>query len=222
MALATDKSLFLHIPKTGGIWVRYAIKKLGIKFWEIGDQHAHFPKYGEKSRLLAFHDDEYYKEKYIFTFVRHPLSWYQSRWAFRMKHGWKPGLHPLDYNCASNDFRIFVKNVLNYSPRGWVTIEYLNYLDNTPKPIDFIGKTENLTKDLITALTLAGEDFDPEIIKQLPRANDSDLDGKSSSYWATYTEDLMRGVIAAESTIISRYYHDYVIDKDKWCRPSPY
>lgn len=222
MALATEKSLFLHIPKTGGMFVRSVFKALGIEHWEIGDIHSHFPRENESGRLLSYHPLEYYKDKFIFAFVRHPLSWYQSRWTFRMKLGWKPTLHPLDFHCASNDFELFVRNALNYKPTGWVTEEYFTYLETMPWPINFVGRSENLVGDVIKALDLAGEQVDPVKITNLPRANESDLDGKSSRYWAPYTEDLAQKVVIAESQVISRYYHDYDTDLKDWCRMRPY
>lgn len=214
MALATDKSLFLHIPKTGGIWIRHVFKVCGIPYYEISDQHAHFP------HLLNYQSEQFYKDHYIFTFIRHPLTWYQSRWAFRVKHGWR-AQHPLDFNCASNDFHVFIENVLNYKPNGWVTWEYLNYIDLAPK-IDFVGKMENLVDDTIYALRSAGEKFSENAVRSIPRINDSDMDGKSSKYWAIYTLELANRVMAVESEIIRRYYYNTNFNPNILCGPCPY
>jgi hypothetical protein len=209
VALATSNMLFLHIPKTGGMWVRRVFEVLEIPHWEIGDQHSHFPRQGEGSaRLLSFYSEEYYKTKFIFTFVRHPLSWYQSRWAFRIKHGWRPMLHPLDYHCASNDFRMFMENVLKYRPTGWVTEEYNNYTNYQSCPINFIGKHETIVDDLIQAFRAAGVKVDENKIRKIPKVNDSDLDGKSSKYWAPYDIRLAERVVAADSFVVSKYYHN--------------
>lgn len=222
MALVADKFMFLHIPKTGGMWIRHAIKVLGIDHFEVADQHTHFTKNGENDRLLAAHSKEFYKNKFIFSFVRHPLSWYQSRWAFRMKHGWRPSLHPLDFNCASNDFAVFVDNAIRYRPTGWVTEEYTNFIDNVPWPINFIGRCENIVEDLITALKLSGEDVDESLVRSIPKINDSDLDGKPPKFWAPYTIELIDRVLATESVPITRYYSDYKLEIDAWCKPRPY
>jgi len=215
MALATDKCIFLHIPKTGGIWIRHVFKVCGIPHYEIGEQHSHFPF------LFNLQPPEFYKNHYIFTFVRHPLTWYQSRWAFRVKYGWR-AQHPLDFNAASNDFHVFIENVLNYKPNGWVTWEYLNYIDEVPNKIDFVGRMENLVEDTIFALRAAGERFSENAVRSIPRINDSDMDGHSSKYWATYTPALVDRVLAVDGEIIRRYYHGFTLDPSILCKPRPY
>lgn len=215
MALATNRSLFLHIPKTGGIWIRHVFKVCGIEHYEVGDQHSHFPS------LLNIHEEEFYKKRFVFAFVRHPLTWYQSRWAFRVKHGWRPQ-HPLDFNCASNDFHVFMENVLRYKPNGWVTWEYLNYIDEVPGKIGFIGRTENLINDTITALRMAGEDFNEKVVRSIPSMNDSDMDRYPSKHWATYTKELTERVMVVENEIIRRYYHNYDFNPNTLCKPRPY
>lgn len=200
MALILPKSIFLHIPKTGGIWVRNAIKRANIDTFEYGEQHSHF------NELLKYRDEQFYKKKFIFTFIRHPLSWYQSRWAFRIKHGWQMR-HPLDFNCASNDFCEFVKNCIEYKPEGWVSWLYQSFIDKAPKDV-FVGKQENLVGDLIDALHDAGEVFDEQLILDTNRTNVSDMHGKSSKDMAVYTTDLIDKILDIEKPIIDKYYSD--------------
>lgn len=200
MALILPKSTFLHIPKTGGIWVRNAIKRANINTVEYGEQHSHF------NELLKYRDKQFYKKKLIFTFIRHPLSWYQSRWAFRVKHGWRMR-HPLDFNCASNDFHVFVKNCIKHKPGGWVTWLYQSFIDNAPGDV-FVGKQENLANDLVKALENAGEVFDEELIRDTGKVNTSDMHGKSSKDMAVYTADLIDEVLDVEKFIIDKYYSD--------------
>lgn len=215
MALATDRSIFLHIPKTAGVLIRHIFKICKISYTELGEQHSHFPE------ILRYQSPEFFKDRFLFSFIRHPLTWYQSRWAFRVKHGWK-AQHPLDYNCASNDFHTFVENVLSYKPTGWLTWECQSFIDQCPRPIDFVGRVENLIEDIITVLTLAGEKFNPNTIKNCPRVNDSDMDGKSSKYWAVYTEKLAKRVLAVESEVINKYYSGFSLDFKSLCGPRPY
>ncbi len=205
MALVTARSVFLHIPKTCGQFIRNIFKLCKIPHEEIGDQHSFFPDLGRLQSL------DFFRKRFIFAFVRHPLTWYQSRWAFRVKQGWKAN-HPLDYNCASNDFATFVENALRYKPSGWLSWECRVFINNCPKPIDFVGRTENLVADVIAALTLAGEHFNPDLVKSCPRINDSDMDGYPSSYWAKYSIDLAQRVLMVEQDVLNRYYHDYQID----------
>lgn len=215
MALVTDRSVFLHVPKCAGIFIRHIYTIAKIPHYELGEQHSHFPE------ILRYKPEEFFKDKFIFSFVRHPLTWYQSRWAFRMKHGWK-AQHPLDFHCASNDFRVFVERLLNYKPTGWLTWECQSFIDQCPRPVDFVGRTENLVDDAIRALTMAGEVFNPDLVRKCPRINDSDLDGKPSKYWATYTSELSARVMAVESEVINRYYSNFVVDPNILSSPRPY
>lgn len=214
MALASDKFVFLHIPKTGGMWASSVLRKVSLTFM-LGHQHSHFPQ------LLEFNAEDWYNERFIFTIVRHPITWYQSVWAFRMKSGWKMN-HPLDANCASNDFHTFVSNVLSYKPDGWVTWLYDQYIQYVPNGIDFVAKIENGSRDLKTALSMTNIKYDENIIDNLPRINDSDMDGKSSKHWAKYTPELFDRVMAVESKAISRYYGNYDINPNDHVGPRPW
>ncbi len=215
MALVTDKSVFLHVPKCAGCTIRHAFKVCRIKHEEIGEQHSHFPE------LLTHRPEEFWKSRFLFSFVRHPLSWYQSRWAFRVKTGWK-ARHPLDYNCASNDFPVFVNNLLRYKPDGWFAWECRMFIDNCPKKIDFVGRSETVVDDLVTALTMAGEKFSERLIRTMPRVNDSDMGGHSSKHWARYDPTLAKRVMAVEREVIDRYYAGFEFNPNDLCGPRPY
>lgn len=203
--LIDDKAVFLHVPKTGGTWFRHAMSQNGIKFEEIGEQHNHFPY------ILNLMPNGFYDDKFIFAFVRHPLTWYQSRWVFRAQHGWHLE-HPLDFNCASNDFLDFLDRVFAYKPTGWLTHLYGMYINEIPNDIDFVGHTETLADDCVKVLKMIGVKFDEEKFRGTPRINQSGLDGMPSGYWAKYSSEWLDKVIVMEQTVISRYYVNYDIE----------
>jgi hypothetical protein len=208
MAIFTDRFLFLHIPKTGGMWVKSVLTSMGIPFQELGHQHEHFPS------LKCHKPADFFDSRFIFTFVRHPITWYQSRWAFRMKMGWQPK-HPLDWNCASNDFNNFVERAIGYHPGGWCSWEFSSYIDHTRpngKPlIDFVGRTENLADDLINALQKSGHDVNPDLIKSYHSINASTSDGRPSSELAKYDPSTFKKLISVEKEAIGRFYSDFVV-----------
>lgn len=210
MALILPKSIYLHAPKTAGMWIRAAIARAGIKTFEYGEQHSYFPE------LFRYATRSFYQRKLVFTFIRHPVTWYQSRWAFRMKTGWQMQ-HPLDWHCASNDFCRFVENCLNYRP-GWATWEYNNYIHGAPGLVRHVGRQESVVDDLITILREAGEEFDEALLKTTPRLNDSDISGLRSGDLARYTPELLDRVLLAEQETIRRYYQNYLIDPNSLCR----
>ena len=215
MAIATENSLLLHIPKTGGVFLKHAIDMAGLDYVDIGSQHEHFP------RLLKMQPRSFFENKLVYSFVRHPITWYQSRWTFRVKHGWQPK-HPLDYNCASNDFQRFLTKALEFKPDGWCTFLFDEYLKNEPDLIDFVGRTEHLVDDFLKVMKMANEKVDEDLVRSLPRANDSQLGEYGSKYWAKYSPELYRRVMAVEANVIQEYYYDMELDPEKFIGEQPY
>lgn len=197
MALIGKNFVFLHLPKTAGMWIRQLFKNLNIETYELGTQHMHFPD------LYQYESHKFFESKFIFTFIRHPKSWYQSRWSFRMKNGWQL-THPLDYNCASNDFNQFVKNAIRYKPDGWFSNECKSYL-NAPH-MDFVGKYENLEDDINNILTQLGFKYDNKLLRNIGKLNDSTIAGRDSSSFAIYEPKVEKQLLIVENYIISRYY----------------
>jgi hypothetical protein len=214
MAIISDKFVFLHIPKTGGVWATHAMRQVA-EIEMLGDQHNHFPA------LLDLRPEAWFKKKFIFTMIRHPISWYQSRWAFRIKHGWRME-HPLDYHCASNDFHQFVDNVLSFKPDGWVSWIYNTFIESVPGGIDYVARLENGADDLHTALLKSGVEHQKEQLSRLSRANDSDMGGYPSKHWAKYTDELFDRVMDVESHCINRYYPDYELDRNLYVGERPW
>ena len=199
MALVLPNSVFLHCPKTGGWWVRNAVRDLGIPTSELGHEHSNF-----KSGLLKLQPPEWWANRTVFLFVRHPLSWYQSIWAFRLKHGWSM-IHPLDFNCASNCFPTFVERALEWWPDGWVGRTFAEF-SGVPEDVRLVvGHQERLRQDLGDILRMTG-DIVGKLRMDTPPANDSNMDGLSSAELAVYPPELRRKVLRAERGMLGRWY----------------
>jgi hypothetical protein len=110
---------FVHLPKTGGFWVREVMRTSLPQGRELGRYHS-----------CALAD-----RRLSFTFVRHPVTWWQSFWAFRER---TPSWHP--------EWQRFKLGM--YS-------EYVDFYAS----VDFVGRTEHLAADLRTAYEMAGEAF---------------------------------------------------------------
>jgi hypothetical protein len=142
-------SRFLHIPKTGGSWVCTVLEKSGIG--ELA-----FTKLPHPIRRTSPGQG-----LFTFAFVRHPLTWFQSYWKYKFKTGhWNP-YRSLDAECRANTFHQFLDNVIEKCP-GFYSEYLLHFVGPPNNPIDFIGKQENLVEDLLTALDLAKEQYNPE------------------------------------------------------------
>lgn len=202
MALLTDKFLFLHIPKTGGSYVRECFKALGISGREIFHEHAFFPaieRHISRAELEG---------KLVICFIRNPVTWYKSRWSFRMQFGWRME-NPLDFNCASNDFNIFVNNCIDYAGGdiGWATKKMLNYIDSVPNYLKlFIGKAEYLEDDLLRSLVLSGSIEESVSLPKIPKINVCKVDGIDSQALATYDATTYKRMLECDGDFIRKFY----------------
>lgn len=150
--LSERKALFLHIPKTGGNWVRTALYLMGIEHHETKKKIP-----SSQSHAIPSHIDEDWN--FSFAFVRHPVAWYESYWKFqagvwkRFELGvWHP--HRCIDECSSDDFNLFVENCLREQP-SYVSRMYEWYLGPPNQTsVNFIGRTENLIEDFRRLLVL--------------------------------------------------------------------
>lgn len=215
MALVLPHSIFLHVPKTGGTWVRTAIDRAGIPNRESNR--------GQEPLGFRFHTDltnttdrgplnltfrrrpgTWYIPggRFCFAFVRNPLDWYRSYWAHRMRKGWKPR-HKIDSVCASDEFETFVGHMLEKFP-GYVSELYELYTGPEADEIGFVGRQENLVPDLIRALRDAGEPFDEGRIRETGPVNlGSELQAWSEK--SRYSPQLEEAVRRAEHRAMKRF-----------------
>lgn len=184
-----SRSVFFHIPKTGGVWVRRAIAHAGIRTWEIGNSPVLEGNTHNRMKDVST------QGRFTFAFVRHPLDWYVSYWSYRMLAGiWRRGM--LDA-CMADDFGRFMRNVLRRFP-GYLSGFYEEHLGPPPGMLHFVGRTENLAADLVRALRLAGENFDEEQLLATPRQN-------ISTIRPVYTPELREHVLRAEEKAMVRF-----------------
>jgi hypothetical protein len=197
--------LFYHIPKTGGVWVRETMRLMG---YELTLVHSDSEK-----RLLGLtvkhaHPSSVYENqkegKFTFAFVRHPLSWYRSFWAFR---SWKnnEGIQMPAEGVWDDDFCQFVNNVLDVYPGGFLTYFYGLYVGEDGKLLDFVGKQECLAVDLGRALRLAGIEFDDTVLYETMTWNVSDRGRKRQ---AQYDAETKARVLTCEQWVVETFYND--------------
>ncbi len=147
------------------------------------------------------------RSPYMFCFVRHPLRWYESFWRYMSKHKWPKLGNKYDVNnwhpkallngTENNDFNQFMRNVLTTRP-GFVTEMYGWY---TLPAVNFIGKQEYLTDDLIIVLKQLNVRFDEERIRKYHRVNSS----KTKSNKIVWDNQLLEEVTQLELAGIKRY-----------------
>ncbi len=149
---------FLHIPKTGGQWVRKALVRACPEAQDLerdkGSRHA----------ITA----DIKNLENPFCFVRHPLTWYQSYWSMRSENNsWDIGV-PIDSICRSDNFEHFIERVLErYEGVGNIYPLFQNWLNHC----NMVGKMEDLPYSLILILDIVEQEYDFGAIMALQRVN---------------------------------------------------
>jgi hypothetical protein len=202
---------FLHIPKTGGSWVTEVLDRQGLIRRRFSHEHA-----GIDLALTWFSRRRWLQaQPFMFCFVRNPLSWYESFFAYMSdpKVAWRkwgrsasgPGQrwHPNNMlnGCGSPDFNEFVRNVVRARP-GYVTELFGWY---AKPPISFVGKQESLAEDLIAVLRACGAQFNEDGVRQTPPVNSRVLERAIE-----WDPAVRREVIQLEYAAFRRFGYDPV------------
>lgn len=215
MAVLMPHSIFIHIPKTGGTWVRAVLPAAGIKCREVGPpggtniQVIHCSVRGLPQHLR--------KKRLIFSCIRHPVAWLKSRWSYaiergklkvKKKRGWLE-------NSLNEDLNVFIERALERNPSaparammhpiGWQYIDGI-WQDTLKKKDRAIGRTETIREDLMDFLRKAGEKFNPIVIEEFaPRR----VSGKKSKQ--RVSKELAQRVCDANQVLmeLGHYGTDY-------------
>jgi tetratricopeptide (TPR) repeat protein len=153
-------TLLLEVPKTGSTWLTAALAAAGVNHRQIGP--ARWRGHGD----LTVHPESH---AIVACFVREPISWYRSYFAYRIEHGWRPK-YTLDHLCESDSFTSFVRSACTQLP-GFLAGLYARYAGRPERQVTFVGRTEHLADDLVRLLHLAEEKFDENALRSVPPIN---------------------------------------------------
>lgn len=205
-------SIFIHMPKTGGTFIREHFNEQPGWFNTLGVGHGNME------------DFSLYRDLFAFTFIRNPVDWLVSYWnfyrivltrneAFDFQKAWADKSIAIGFTWTRwiqrgnpievlwhENVDVFLERLLEFAPNA-PDLAYRHFTYNT----DFIGKTENLTEDLIKALELAGEDMDlysPEIIQSWA---DDPRNAHEKPEGFQYNVGIMREILGKNPLIMSHY-----------------
>jgi len=202
MAILLPTATFLHIPKCGGTWVNHAMSAAGLPLQVVPPDNQHAVAATEG--------------RFVFTFVRHPLTWYPSFWRFRWNAAEYLEEGPteerlrayarqaaeaideclVDEHGRPRSFADFVEACLSRHP-GFLSHKYALYT----APAAFVGRQESLCADLLAALRQSRADFDPQAVRRTPKINEANL-----KFSADYPPGLARRLLAAEAAAVKEFY----------------
>jgi hypothetical protein len=191
MALIMQKSRFLHTPKTGGTWVRRAIRNARIVHASTEREQAHVDLTNCPGSGL-----------FTIAFVRHPWAWWKSYWVFKQKHGWDDK-NPFDRACGVDHFERFLVGVLENEP-GRCSQVFELFTGPSNREIEFVGRFERLVDDLIRGLSAAREVFDEEAIRRTRPENVGDY----QHYSTACSAEVRARILAAERPALERFGYD--------------
>jgi hypothetical protein len=210
MAVILANSVILHIPKTAGKYVRTVLDYNEIPYHQTS-RNTECAGMGKtlnglrSSHCIPRGDTEYESRKNRLVFVRHPLTWYMSYWAFRMRFKdtdkqwmyWRWDSE-FDQRCGDDDFNAFINKVLYMYPHGFLTAFYKHYTDEA----SWVGRMETVDRDLWMFL----HSFERVESISLPgvKVNLSHHDH------IKYTKRQAMDMMDAESDVVSAYEYDYV------------
>lgn len=149
--LARDGA-FLHVPKTGGSWVRAVLERNGLAGSSLGPEHTNR-----------------HSEKWAFCVFREPLAWWMSLWRFRNDTNFPPldGAHPL-YPLDSmheTDLLLFLARAIDEFP-GFCGSLFARYQWEA----DYVLALENLERHMALLANHVGW---PVLDMNIPPANTS-------------------------------------------------
>jgi hypothetical protein len=210
----TPRMRFLHVPKTGGTWVTEALMAAGVPCQILAPpRRDHYSEHGH----VSLEDAVPRSQLFDVAFVRHPLDWWRSFWAHRMREGWLFPDHEIDSRASSEDFDEFIAMVVERLP-GFLEVLFSRFIGPAAQPIDFIGRYERLSDDLALALRLAGEPFDEAALRSYPPRNVGDYE----RWGRHYDPDLALALALAERRTIDRFYPHERIPEQLVDRPLPH
>jgi len=188
MVRLLNNIIFSHIPKTGGCWIRQALYDNDL----ILDNNSLL-------HTTLFVLPPAIEKPTVFTFVRHPISWYESWFRYQTQEGWtdwncgKDYLHPCAplLDCGSTNFNKYIEKCLKKVP-GFVTSMYHMYTQFA----DYVGRQENLEGDFLRIMKMLKLDIIS--IDKLKR-------NVSPEMKIEWDKDLYQEVLSLEGGAIKQY-----------------
>ncbi len=221
--LLKNNSIFLHIPKTGGSYVKTFLLENDLiippfirkNSYRIGE-NKHIDLSQTLSILTSFKKNIIYPfvnlrdDPFIFYFVRHPKNWYESYFKYLSgidfkKFGQSGNIRKMHPLCSLNElysknFNEFMFNILEKEPH-FLTKLYFRYSHS--RLISYVGKQENMKEDLNNIISYLYPTIKDKIIFPDAQVN------KSKSIVIKWDTNLYDRMIEQEKMILTTYKYSY-------------
>lgn len=201
--LPESQTLFLHVPKTGGVWITETLPQIGIAVEPVKPfVGKRSPKPFRGRHILPGHCCRV-PWRQSFAFVRHPVSWLESFWRYTQAHRHdRPSA--LTGGTAGFAFDEFVGYVIRCEP-ALATRTFERYAGPEGlELVDHVGRQESLAADLVRILTACGHDLTQQQVDTLQTASPRN----TTSGATVWNERQLQTILALESVAIRRFYGD--------------
>ena len=226
--LPEKRALFLHVPRTGGTWIKEAMFQAGIpmnKWGRIGEPYR--PK--KHTIIPHIRPDLWARVGVVFAFVRHPVPYYVSVWRFatrswadrpdKMQWAVQERNDPAAINEAifrwKPNFDEWLDEMLEEEP-GWVTRWFERYVGPPGGEFcHFVGRTETIESDLERVMRMLGYgkqwDEKRERIAQIHHAKNRIRSVKAPN--VEVTDEQRARIERSERVTIRRFFGDETFEK---------
>ena len=178
LLLPNHNAIFLHVPKTGGLFITDYLRKIRVPFHMIGYRHS-------PADLIGWN----HVNKFKFCFIRNPISWYRSYWQMRFGEtggngghlgigqdlgGPHPLFHPtweIDPYCMNRNLNKFVLNCAELD--GYLVRMYKRFIGHGMYKVDYVGRFEHFHEDLMTVFDRIKLRYNKQDLIKAPKYNPS-------------------------------------------------
>lgn len=195
MTVELKNSVFVHVPRIGGMWLRSLLRRTDLIVHEPDSDRERHQSYLEHGRW----------DKPGFGFVRHPLDWIRSRWSHALQHSTHVdrrflGVHRLFSLRVRPSFPDTVRAILDECP-GVVGHTFDIMLDG----VDLVLRTEDLPDAALSALNTL-EQIEVESLVPIPETTNGTSTTEKWRRLTSLSDDLMERFLVSERRLIERHY----------------
>lgn len=187
-----DRFVFVHIPRTGGTWVRELIRQHAPKQWraEISLNPEHV---GVREIEL--------RGRFAFAFIRNPWDWHVSRLFF-----WRQNLEPARFAALFQQHGTAFGEMLKALLDDGDTLD--SRITNATSADVVFGRFEMLRQELERLLHEAGHELPPPMLEAI-RSSPPRNGVARASYRTFYNAELRDLVAKAEAHMIERFGYEF-------------
>lgn len=181
-----DNMVIFHISKCGGQYVLDLLDVNGIEYETSSRNTPADPVLYDLNGPRSSHNippNEYKDLKYRLCFLRDPVDWYKSFWAYRMQVGWRDDV-AID-RLRSDHFCTFISRVIEYYPGGFLKKIYRRYL----RACTCWTSVNNIYNGIVSTMAMANG---KRLTRDIPPTHETNTNWKKWAIYGKGQEEMIR------------------------------